>query len=483
MLHFNRAKMRNIICFMLTVILITMSGACQKFLTVNPKSDVSRDVLFENESGFKDALVGVYIQLVDVSSYGKTLSMGAIEDLVSSWDANSMTAAGQLGLFNYKDQQVESILSNIFAHQYQTIANINAILDKIDEKKAVFSPGIYEIVKGECLALRAYIHLDLIRLFGPVPGNVKSEGRLPYITTLSNAPVLPIDFNSFSVLLLKDLQEAEILLKEVDPIVSHNIEGLKNGDAPISDEFMKHRNLRMNYYAVKALQARAYLWFSQPKKAYDAAQFLIMSFDKAGGKKFRLGGLSDFERADYGLTCEHIFGLYDFELYTKRLDQSLIKGRDGTMVKNQLYGATGSDIRELKLWEQLMVGYQSDYLFKKYQKPSEVGPIKDFKQIPMLRVSEMYLIAIETAAQSEATALWSEFMKARMLNSISLPTDPLQKRQLLIKEYRKEFYGEGQGFYAYKRFDASKEEIVFIPVEATVNYTPPLPKIAGAGLN
>lgn len=482
MLHFNRAKMRNVMCFMLTVILITISVSCQKFLTVNPKPDVSRDVLFENESGFKEALVGVYIQLVDVASYGKTLSMGAIEDLVSSWDANSMTAAGQLGLFNYKDQQVEPILSNIFAHQYEAIANINAILDKIDEKKAVFSPGIYEIIKGECLALRAYIHLDLIRLFGPVPGNVQNGGQLAYRTTLSKVVAPPMDFDSFSILLLKDLQEAEILLKEVDPIVSYSIDDLKNGNAPISDEFMKHRYLRMNYYAAKASQARAYLWFNQPKKAYDAAQTLIMSRNKGGDKKFRLGRLLDFDNADYVLTCEHIFGLYDSDLYIKDLDKSLLKGRDGTLVKNQLYGATGSDIRELKLWEQSMAGYESDYVFKKYRKPSG-GLIKDFKQIPMLRISEMYLIAIETAEQSEATVLWDEFQKARMLKNSSLPTEALQKRKLLVGEYRKEFYGEGQGFYAYKRFDASKEEMVFVPVEATVNYTPPIPKIEGRILN
>lgn len=475
--------MKKIIHVIIAVLIIGISLSCEKFLTVNPKTDVARDELFASESGFKDAMAGVYIRLIDASSYGKALSTGAIEDLVSSWDAVSTSPAGQLGLFNYGHQQVEPILSNIFGYQYQTIANINAILDKIDERKAVFAPGIYEIIKGECLALRAYIHLDLLRLFGPMPANSQVGNKLSYIITLSKVPSPPLDFNSFSTLLLKDLQEAEVLLKGVDPIRSYSLLDFKNGNFKSEDEFMKYRYLRMNYYAVKALQARAYLWFNQPQNAYDAAKSLIITENLGGGKKFRLGESTDFNNEDNVLTCEHIFGLYDFELYSKYRSNSLIKGRDEVVVKNQLYGSTGLDIRELKLWVETKSNYQSDYVFKKYYSPTDGGSLKDFKQIPLLRISEMYLIAVETAGQSEAESLWREFQKARGLDEAYLPTDALQKKKLLIKEYRKEFYGEGQAFYAYKRFDAAEEDIVFVPVEAVVNYLPPLPKIEGTTLN
>ena len=70
--------------------------------------------------------------------------------------------------------------------------------------------------------------------------------------------------------------------------------------------------------------------------------------------------------------------------------------------------------------------------------------------IPLIRLSEMYLIAIESApTQNEANALYIPYMKARNVDA-----SPLQQEQLMteiIREYRREFFGEGQMFYTYKR--------------------------------
>lgn len=51
------------------------------------------------------------------------------------------------------------------------------ILDHIHADNGVLlTPGMYEIIRGECLALRAFLHFDLMRLFGPVPGRLRSRG-------------------------------------------------------------------------------------------------------------------------------------------------------------------------------------------------------------------------------------------------------------------------------------------------------------------
>lgn len=36
--------------------------SCEKWLDVNPKSEIKADKLFDTEAGFKDALTGLYIQ-------------------------------------------------------------------------------------------------------------------------------------------------------------------------------------------------------------------------------------------------------------------------------------------------------------------------------------------------------------------------------------------------------------------------------------
>lgn len=473
--------MKNI-KYTVMLLLVTMSlGSCKKYLLVNPKTEMSRDILFSNESGFKDALTGVYIQMKEEKSYGKAMTMTTLESLVSSWDVTANSTEQRLGLFNYTDAGAEIALSDIFGQEYKIIASINAILEQIDAKRDIFSPGMYEMIKGECLALRAYCHFDLLRLFGPVPTAPTVGNQLPYVQTLSTNANPAVSYDVYKTLLLKDLADAEALEKDVDPFTKNSILDFKNGVFKTDNDFVNYRYTRMNYYAVKALQARAYLWFNDPQNAYACARLVIDAKDTNGNPKFRLGIAADMVAKDYVLTCEHIFGLYDFKLFTRYntifATGLLKKGNAETTIKTQLYGNTGTDIREANLWELFTISASKSYICKKYQSvETPANMTVDFKQIPMLRVSEMYLIAIETAPAAEAQTLWNTFRSARNLTTTVMATDPVQRQPDLIKEYRKEFYAEGQSFFAYKRINAPKASVLFVPTAATVNYLFPMPK-------
>ena len=73
------------------------------------------------------------------------------------------------------------------------------------------------------------------------------------------------------------------MLREYDPITKKHGEDFYAG---INTEgFYKNRTLRLNYYAVKALQARAYLWEGSQEskaKALEAAEEVISFIDKGG---------------------------------------------------------------------------------------------------------------------------------------------------------------------------------------------------------
>ena len=45
--------------------------------------------------------------------------------------------------------------------------NCNIIIEKCDAKREVLSDVYYGLYKGEAIALRAMLHLDMLRLFGP----------------------------------------------------------------------------------------------------------------------------------------------------------------------------------------------------------------------------------------------------------------------------------------------------------------------------
>ncbi|UKJ08554.1 RagB/SusD family nutrient uptake outer membrane protein [Solitalea lacus] len=480
--------------YIIVAVLALISTSCKDFLTVNPKTEMTQDVLFSTEAGFKDALSGVYIQMKGSDAYGMAMTMGTIEQIISSWDVTANSTPQKLGLFNYTDAGVEGSLATIYAAEYKIIASINAILNHVDERKDVFNtPGMYETIKAECLALRAYCHLDLLRLFGPIPTDPSTGNMLAYVTVLSKNPNQLIPFSQYQELLLKDLTEAEALLKDIDPITQYSLVQLRDPRATAAfnpaDTYLAYRYYRMNYYAVKALQARAYLWFNNKEKAYECAKLVIDAKNNDGSAKFRLGTAVDMTNKDYVLTCEHICGLYDFNLYTKYVGNFanglLKKGSTATSINTQLFGNTGTDIREANMWELITLANQSKcYVLKKYQmveKPTNLA--SDFKQIPLLRISEMYMIAIEAGASADAQALWNTFRTSRNIAVTNLPADPTALKYELLKEYRKEFYGEGQAFFAYKRVNAPKANMLFVPAAATVNYLIPLPKTETINLN
>lgn len=463
--------------------------SCKKFLTVVPKTEKPQDVIFSTEGGFKDALTGIYIQMKDSVVYGGAMTQTTIEQLISSWDVAANTTEERLGLFNYTDAGVEAALSSIYAKEYATIAGINSILGQIDVRKSVFkTPGMYETIKGECLALRAYCHLDVLRLFGPVPTAPSNGSMLPYVTQLTSTVNPRISFYDFQTLLLKDLTDAEALLKDIDPVTKYSLTQLKtpgvgSGFNP-SDTYFAFRYLRMNYYAIKALEARAYLWFGNTQKAYDCAKLVIDAKNDDGAVKFRFGTAADLTAKDFVLTPEHIFGLYDFDMqnkYTNRYSTGVLKkGRSTSTVTDQLYRTTGTDIRESGLWELITLSNGARcYVTKKYQAldSKAITIATDFKQIPMLRISEMYLIAAETAPFSEGLNYFETFRTSRNIGQLPVPADPSQLQVEILKEYRKEFYAEGQAFFVYKRLNAPKTSVLFAPAAATLNYLIPLPKI------
>lgn len=462
--------------------------SCKKYLEVTPKTQMPQDILFSNEGGFKDALTGVYIQMNHNDAYGAAFTQTTVEQLASSWDVTANTYEERIGLFNFSDQSVQANLANAFGQQYKIISSVNAILGQIDAKKNVFTtPGLYELIKGEALAIRAYCHLDILRLFGPTPTAPTIGNNLAYVTELSKNVNTRISFTAYQTALIKDLTDAEALLKDIDPITKYSIAQLRSPSVTSEfnpqDTYFAYRYLRMNFYAVKALQARAYLWFNNPQKAYESAKAVIEAKNTDASNKFTLGTSASFNAKDYVLTSEHIFGLYDFNMYQKYTDRYssglLRKGTAATTINTQLYGNTGTDIRESSLWELVTLPNAAKaYIIKKYQvqtAQTSSTAEADFKQIPMLRLSEMYLIAAETAAYTEGIEYFRQFRVARNIGQLALPANAAALQTEIIKEYRKEFYAEGQGFFAYKRINAPKASFLFAPAAATVNYLLPLP--------
>ena len=127
------------------------------------------------------------------------------------------------------------------------------------------------------------------------------------------------------------------------------------------------------------------------------------------------------------------------------------------------------------MWDYVYDSYNWTYnnYFKKYLQ-SEGMPALSKGSIPLIRLYEMYLIAMECAPLAEADALYAEMCAARDIPAVTID-DELQRKDILVLEYNKEFYGEGQMFYAYKRL--AIEDIFYAKEKGSVGaYVIPLPK-------
>lgn len=466
--------------FILLVALSILNTGCKQYLDVKPHGETTQGELFKTQKGFRDVLTGAYIQMKSSNIYGGNLMWGNIEYMANNWDNvnTSNTVIPALVSGNYTNQGVRDIFDAIYQDLYKVIADVNPILENIDAQKSVFTDGNYAITKGEALALRAFCHFDVLRMFGPIPTNPGTGPILPYVKTVTKNIHELLSYQEFSRSILADLDEAEVLLKDVDPIMKYSIAQLNpgiNGQSVLTDNYLEYRQVRMNYYAVLALKARIYNWLSASDNTNRAnatkyAQMVIAGVDGTGTPTFRLGVDNDRAAEDYTMPSEHIMALsvYNLESIANSLfgNQGSLQRYDfsyqeGFYYLNNLFPVSErvADIR----WKGQMFyykttpGLESYVTYKKFIQKA-VPPDRQTLQVPLIRLSEMYLILTECAeTKAAAEVAYTAYCDKKgipftLFNNADWLTD---RRNKMIREYVREFFAEGQSFFTYKRYNVT----------------------------
>lgn len=273
---------------------------------------------------------------------------------------------------------------------------------------------------------------------------------LPYVKTVGSDAHPFMTYVEYTAELKKDLEEASALMKEWDPVRTSK---LADQYASGLDDFWETRQVRMNYFAVTALQARFYLWTGDMASANACAREVI------GDDAYTIGTSKKMNNTDfnYSLEEEHIFamsysGLYDVVQTSFGNSESAYSKKRDYLAMLFDGGKATFDIRFLNLWQDYTLDNGTAiFTTKKFWQPSG----KKYGHIPLIRLSEMYFIAMESGTLEQALELLGAFYPLR-----GLTVPPIQSQEalkaFLLKEYNREFYAEGQGFYAYKRMNATE---------------------------
>ena len=455
------------------MLLLCCITACNDWLEVAPQAEKEEAEMFEKEVGFRNVLIGAYIRMKSNNLYGEDLTYGSIEMLAQHW-TNTDDLGKYLKAYNYEQSVVETKINSFYGNLYKVIADVNGLLNNIDARKEMFEGNNFEIIKGEALAIRAFCHFDVLRLFGPIPTNLPEGTILPYVTTVSIVPNRLVSYNDFTTKLLADLDEAERCLEGNDPILTASIKELSTLEVAQDDNFLCDRQMRMNYYAVCALKARVQLWLGNKNEALKYAKKVIDDKDNNGKVMFGLGFEKDCANGDLIFSSEHIFNLNVYNLSDFKISAANTFYTNSTALK-YFWASETTDIRRGKMWKEVYDNYWWTYYYymTKYTQATNM-PVWAKNSIPLFRLAEMYLIAMECGSIQNANDLYKEVCIARDITPVTFgSTEELS--ETLILEYNREFYGEGQAFYAYKRLGRSK---IFgtSTVGSALIYVLPLPK-------
>lgn len=456
-------------------------SSCEKWLDVKPQTEVEVGENFKSAQGFKDALAGIYLLMGENNLYGRELSYGMVDILgkqITGPNLDSGDGAYPSFLrFEYESQSVLGMIDAVWEDMYNVIANLNNIIHHIDKAdQSMFADGEYSIIRGEAYGLRAFIHFDLLRLFGYSYKAGADKEAIPYETTFDNQTA---PFSTVADVIekaLDDLTIAEAALAD-DPVME---DARRDGNSGLLSTYSRNRFQKFNYYAVKLLQARIHLYKGDHDEAFKAADAVIRQevFTWVPPGEVTT---NTFEGRNMIFCQELVFALYIGDM------EDLINGEDS----NSAWSKTGYT-KSREQFETVYEGYTFDYRFQYlkeerggnyyYTKLNQYGNDARLykRRLPVMRLNEAYYIAAECKLRQNdpdaAVGYLNTVRRARNIFddlSAALTDDLIQNE--IFKEYAKEFAMEGQLYYYYKRIDSPTVRFWPNPVTSQ-NYVFPIPR-------
>ena len=456
------------------VLFTSLSMSCSGWLDVEPKTEVKSDIMFESESGFKDAIVGCYILMSNSSMYGRELTTGFL-DVIAQQYSIDQNGGDYYRIKNFEYDKAETIINNIWSQAYTTIANLNNILENIENKENILHPTYYNIIKGEALGLRAFLHFELLRMFGwgDVENHPENQKKacIPYVKSYNKEITKQNTGEEVLQYIHKDLEEASVLLEKYDPWSTAKRD--ESYILPNDDKFYTNRMTRFNYWALQATLARVYMWEGNREKALSIVQNFINNRSQIKNldwiKDQTINNEAEIER-DLTFSTEHIFRLDVHKLYDGLRDlidpdynspnpnyKLLFHTSEYAQELFEIADHVGnSDYRYTRLYTKTSskYGIRKFYDMEKYKYPN---------MMPLIRMSEMYYMGAECLNQQgktkDAVGLLNTVRRNRGIAEDKMIPEGITSKDLtkeIEKEWKKEFLGEGQMINFYKRLGYTK---------------------------
>jgi len=242
----------NILLFRFSIILplVLISFSCNKFVDVPPPNDqLVTENVFSGDESATSAVLGIYAKIMQSTNYIANGGMSVYGGLSADELLNTTNSSIYQPYQNNSITPTNANLAgNFWTPAYNYIYQSNSIIENLNKSVAI-SDSVKHLLLGEAKFFRAFFEFYMTNLFGPAPLPISSDYRINSVMSRSDTATV---YNQ----ILADLTDAQSLLSK---------------DQPVGDK------TRVNYWAVTALKARAYLYIGDWQNAESNAAQIINS--------------------------------------------------------------------------------------------------------------------------------------------------------------------------------------------------------------
>jgi len=415
--------------------------SCSDFLDKTPIDQIAADEYFTDEASAESAVRAIYRSMESSTYYGQ--SMIIIPEFAAGHVQNVYNYPEFVN-FEQNDIRIDNPwVLNIWTASYSSINAANNVIEKVPGMTGLISDEKKQQFVNEAKFIRALLYFNLVRSWGDVP----------LITTPTNAST--------------SLGELQVSRTPASQIYTQVIADLTDAsNLPVSYTSLDQTKGRATQYAAKALLAKVYLYQGDYPQSAAFAKDVI---DKG-----------DTLTADYPSiwltenSGESIFELqFDAQATNPLATVSNPTGSALFFAKDTVYKfyEEGDKRRDFTLNAQ-----NGRYYIGKYRNYNPAT-----QNVPVLRLSEIYLIYAEAqarASNSHTGEPYRYYKAIRDRAGIETPEEGTFDLNGFIvavqREKRLELMFEGEAWYDYARTDLALTEMMTVPDEK--RYLFPIPQ-------
>lgn len=159
--------MKKISFYIILSLCLTQISCQEDFLKTTDPTRIGRDLFYQNQTQFEQALNGVYGQLQTITNSAYIQQEMMSDNTTFDFDPLNRGGAAGWEAFEYSTvNQGNGEIAALWNNHYSTMYNINYALEKLAASK--IDATAKSVLEGEFKFIRAYHYFNLVRYFGDV---------------------------------------------------------------------------------------------------------------------------------------------------------------------------------------------------------------------------------------------------------------------------------------------------------------------------